>query len=351
MKSILIVNAQIVNEGTIRLADLLIREGRIDRIDSNLSNQAVDTVIDAKNNIVMPGMIDVHVHFREPGLTHKGDIACESRAAVAGGITSYLEMPNTNPPTTTLTRIEEKCAVAARNSLANYGFYLGASHRNIDEIRRIDPLKVGGIKLFMGASTGNMLVDKKKALDAIFASARIPMAVHCEDANIIKNNEATYRARYGEDVPMRYHAAIRSHDACYQSTLKAVALAKQHGTRLHVLHLSTSEELTLFSDAPLNDKTITAEACVHHLFFDDRDYEHKNTLIKCNPAIKSVRDRNALIEAVTTNNIDTIGTDHPPHTLVEKNNDYFILVLHDPQFMVTEFRFIIRSISKNKFGL
>lgn len=323
MKSILIKNAQIVNEGTIRPGDLFLKNGRIERIDSDITDKNADDVIDAEGNIIMPGMIDAHVHFREPGLTHKADIASESRAAVAGGITSYLEMPNTNPPTTTLSRVEDKCHLAAHTSLANYGFYLGAAHSNIDEIRRIDPSLVGGIKLFMGASTGNMLVDKKEALNTIFASAKIPVAVHCEDSTIIKENEAEFRARYGEDVPMRYHAAIRSNDACYQSTAEAVALANRHGARLHVLHLSTQEELALFSDTSLSEKTITAEACVHHLFFDDRDYDRKGTRIKCNPAIKSSHDRTALIEAVNANRIDTIGTDHAPHTLAEKNKPYF----------------------------
>ncbi len=323
MKSTLIVNAQIVNEGTIQLADLLIKNGRIERIDTNLSSRPADMIIDAENNYILPGMIDAHVHFREPGLTHKGDIASESRAAVAGGITSYLEMPNTNPPTTTRDRIEAKCTLAARKSMANYGFYIGASLRNLEEIRRVDPLKVAGIKLFMGASTGNMLVDKNETLNAIFASSKIPVAVHCEESTIIKKNEISFRSRYGEDVPIQYHPKIRSSDACYQSTAKAVALAEQHGTRLHVLHLSTGKELGLFSNTPLNDKTVTAEACVHHLFFDDRDYEDHKTLIKCNPAIKSSKDRIALIDAIKSNHLDTIGTDHAPHTLAEKNNYYF----------------------------
>jgi dihydroorotase len=323
MKTILIKDARIVNEGIVKSGDLFIKNGRIDRIGSGLTGLVADITIDANDKVVMPGMIDAHVHFRQPGMTHKGDIASESRAAVVGGITSYLEMPNTVPPTTTIDRLEEKYRIAARTSLANYAFYLGATHGNLDEIKRLDPQRVGGVKMFMGSSTGNMLVDKLEMINRIFAEAPILVAVHCEDPSIIKKNEAIYRSRFGENVPMKHHPDIRSAEACYQSTALAVERAQRYGTRLHVLHLSTQDELSLFSDCPLSKKSITAEACVHHLFFDAGDYTEKGTLIKCNPAIKSRQDREALIRAVKANRIDTIATDHAPHTLVEKENSYF----------------------------
>jgi len=323
MQTILIKDAWIVNEGIVNSGDLFIKNGRIDRIGSGLTGLVADINIDADGKVVMPGMIDAHVHFRQPGMTHKGDIASESQAAVAGGTTSYLEMPNTVPPTTTIDRLEEKCRIAARTSVANYAFYLGATHGNLDEIRRLDPQRVGGVKVFMGASTGNMLVDEPETMNRIFAEAPILVAVHCEDPSIIKKNEAIFRSRFGENVPMRHHPDIRSAEACYQSTSLAVELAQRYGARLHVLHLSTQDELSLFSDSPLTAKSITAEACVHHLFFDAGDYTEKGTLIKCNPAIKSRQDREALMRAVKANRIDTIATDHAPHTLAEKENSYF----------------------------
>jgi dihydroorotase len=323
MQTILIKNARIVNEGNVNLGDLLIKNGRIDRIGSELADLATDIIIDADGKVAMPGMIDAHVHFRQPGMTYKGDIASESRAAVAGGITSYLEMPNTVPPTTTINRLEKKYGIAAQTSLANYAFYLGVTHSNLDEIRRLDPQRVAGVKMFMGASTGNMLVDEPKTVHRIFAEAPTLLAVHCEDPSIIKKNEAAFRSRYGENVPIKHHPDIRSAEACYQSTALAVELAHRYGTRLHVLHLSTQDELSLFSDRPLSEKSITVETCAHYLFFDAGDYTKKGTFIKCNPAIKSRQDREALIGAVKANRIDTIATDHAPHTLIEKENSYF----------------------------
>ncbi len=323
MKKILILNARIVNEGSIQSGDVFIQNGRIEAIGPGLARRQADITIDADGQVLMPGMIDSHVHFREPGLTHKGDIASESRAAVAGGITSYLEMPNTIPPTTTRKRLAEKYRIASRTSLANYGFYLGATSDNLDEIKGVDPQQVCGIKVFMGASTGNLLVDQPDAIRRIFAEAPIPVAVHCEDPVIIQKNEALFRSRFGEDVPIWHHPDIRSVDACYRSTSLAVEVAKRYGTRLHVLHLSTQKELSLFSSDPIAEKSITAEACVHHLFFDADDYEEKGALIKCNPAIKAQRHRDALIDAVLDNRIDAIGTDHAPHTLAEKEKSYF----------------------------
>lgn len=323
MNTLLITNAQIVNEGRTYAGDLFIKNGRIHRIDADLAGLSAEKTIDAQGHVLMPGMIDAHVHFRQPGLTHKGDIASESQAAVAGGITSYMEMPNTLPPTTTLDLLEAKNALAARMSLANYAFYLGATHDNLDEIRRLDPQRICGIKVFLGASTGNMLVDRPETIHQIFAEAPTPVTAHCENSVIIQKNEADFLSRFGEQMPIKHHPEIRSAEACYQSTAMAVELAGQYGTRLHVLHLSTKNELALFSDAPLSAKTITAETGVHYLFFDDRDYEAKGTLIKCNPAIKSRQDREALIQAVKTGRIDTIGTDHAPHTLAEKKNPYF----------------------------
>jgi len=323
MKTILILNAQIINEEYTYASDVFIQNGRIEEIGTGLTGCQADITIDAEGRVLMPGMIDGHVHFREPGLTHKGDIATESSAAVAGGITSYLEMPNTLPVTTTNERLAQKCRIASQTSLANYAFYLGATHKNLVEIKQVDPKSVGGIKMFMGASTGNMLVDQPEIMERIFAEAPILVAVHCEDSSIIKKNEAAFRARFGENIPVVHHPDIRSVDACYKSTSLAVKLAKQHGTRLHVLHLSTQKELSLFSSDPLSQKNITAEACVHHLFFDAEDYREKGTLIKCNPAIKTRRHRNALISAVVDNRIDTIATDHAPHTLAEKEKSYF----------------------------
>jgi dihydroorotase len=323
MSSLLIVNALIVNEGQRIEGDLWVRDGRIGAVGGDLQGRAADRVIDAAGRILMPGMIDDQVHFREPGLTHKAEIATESRAAVAGGITSFMDMPNTRPPALDLDALEAKHARAAEVSRANYSFYLGASNDNIDAIRAVGVGKCCGVKVFMGASTGNMLVDDERTLEAIFADSPLLIATHCEDTPIILANEAAYRERYGEDVPMSAHPLIRSEDACWRSSSLAVELARRHDARLHVLHITTARELAHFASGPTAGKRITAEGCVHHLYFDESDYAEKGTLIKCNPAIKRSEDREALVAAVADGRIDCIGTDHAPHTLEEKASSYF----------------------------
>jgi len=321
MAEMLIKNATLVNEGRRSEGDLLIRDGRIERIGTGIAAGTAE-VVDASGLLLMPGMIDDQVHFREPGLTHKADLATESRAAVAGGITSFMEMPNTNPQTTSLDALEAKFALAADRCWGNYAFYFGATNDNIDEIRRLGANQTCGIKVFMGASTGNMLVDDPRILDQLFRDAPCLVAAHCEDTPMIQANEAAARAVYGEAIPMRLHGEIRSREACYKSSSLAVELAGRHGTRLHVLHLTTAEELALFASG--GDKRITAEVCVHHLWFDAADYETKGTLIKCNPAVKNRSDRDALRAALLDGRIDLIGTDHAPHTLEEKRNpSYF----------------------------
>ncbi len=312
-----------VNEGSILEGDLLIQDGRIARIGGTVTAPADAVRIDAAGKLLLPGMIDDQVHFREPGVTHKAEILTESRAAVAGGITSYMEMPNTKPQTVTIEALEEKFALAAGRSYANYAFYLGATNDNIEEIRRLRPEQTCGIKVFMGASTGNMLVDREETLEAIFRDAPTIIATHCEDTPTIERNEAIFRERYGEDVPMRFHPEIRSAEACYLSSSFAIRLAKRHDTRLHVLHLTSARELEQFQPGPLDGKRITAEVCVHHLFFDDADYETRGSWIKCNPAVKSRADRNALRVALNDDRLDVIGTDHAPHTLDEKAQSYF----------------------------
>ncbi len=321
--SILITNAKVVNENEIKELDVFINKGRIENISGDLSKKSADVTIDAAGKYLIPGMIDDQVHFRDPGLTHKGDIYTESRAAVAGGITSFMEMPNTNPQTLDKKALGAKWQTAAKQSIANYSFYLGASNSNLEQVKAVDPKTVCGLKVFMGSSTGDMLVDKPKALEAIFKNAPILVATHCEDTPTILANEAIYREKYGEGVPMKYHPKIRSAQACYDSTSLAVNLAKKHGTKLHVLHISTKKELSLFSKLPLDKKHITAEACVHHLFFNDTAYLDKSSLVKCNPAIKSEANRKAIVDAVITGKIDVIATDHAPHTLEEKRNNYF----------------------------
>lgn len=323
MKTILIVNAQIVNEGTIQTGDIYVVDGRIDQVGGDLSSRQAAVLIDAAGLYVLPGMIDDQVHFREPGMPHKGDIHSESMAAVAGGITSFMDMPNTLPPTTTRERLEEKYTLSAGRSFANYSFYLGGTNDNIDEIKALDPAAACGIKVFMGASTGNMLVDDPQTLEKIFLEAPTVVATHCEDTPTIQANERNIRARYGKNVPIQAHPEIRSADACFRSSSLAVDLARRNGTQLHLLHLTTAREMELLSDHPLPDKRITAEVCVHHLFFDDSSYADLGTRIKCNPAIKTREDRTALAEAVKDNRIDVIATDHAPHTLEEKQKPYF----------------------------
>lgn len=334
MKKILIHNALIVNEGESFIGSVVVegdtivevirRKEKVPELSDNIkySNGEYE-LLDATGLILIPGVIDDQVHFRDPGLTHKGDIYTESRAAAAGGITSFMEMPNTMPQTITLQALEEKQKTAAENSICNYSFYFGATNNNLEEIRRIDPLTVCGIKVFMGASTGNMLVDNEESLRAIFKEADIPVTCHCEDEPTIRENLKTYIEKFGEDIPIAYHPLIRSREACYLSSSYAVKLAKEYNTRLHILHLSTAEEMDLFeSDKELKDKRITAEVCVHHLWFDDTCYKEKGTKIKWNPAIKLSSDREALLAAVISNKIDIIATDHAPHTAEEKDNIY-----------------------------
>ncbi len=322
MATILIANALTVNEGTSTYQDLLIRNGRIDTIGGNLSAKGVGRVIDADGRALFPGMIDDHVHFREPGLTHKGNIASESRAAVAGGITSYMEMPNTLPATTTIGRLEEKHRIARNTSFANYSFYLGGTNDNIETVKRLDPKQACGVKVFMGASTGNMLVDDTDVLEQIFTHCPTIVAAHCEHSPTIEANIRRFQAIHGENIPIALHPAIRSEAACYRSTALAVELARRCNTRLHILHLSTAKELTLFSSLPLEKRRITAEACVHHLLFSDTDYRDKGNLIKCNPAIKTEADRQQLLAALQEGTINVVGTDHAPHTLEEKQQPY-----------------------------
>jgi dihydroorotase len=317
-----IVNALTVNEGETTHQDLLIRNGRIAAIGGNLSGKAAERVIDANGRALFPGMIDDQVHFREPGLTHKGDIGSESRAAVAGGITSYMEMPNTSPPTTAIARLEEKHRIARETSYANYSFYLGGANDNIETVKRLDPKQACGVKVFMGASTGNMLVDDPGALEQIFSHSPTIVAVHCEDSPTIEENTRRLQIIHGEDIPIVLHPAIRSEDACYRSTALAVDLAHRCNTRLHILHLSTAKELALLSPEPLGEKKITAEVCVHHLFFSGTDYAEKGNLIKCNPAIKTEADRRQLLAALQEGRIDVVGTDHAPHCLDEKRLPY-----------------------------
>ena len=323
-QTLLIKNARIVNEGTIFEGDVLIEDQIIKEISSSISvkNSNV-TVIDAENNYLIPGVIDDQVHFREPGLTHKATIETESRAAIAGGITSFIEMPNTNPQATTIDKLEAKFQIAQKTSSANYSFMFGGTNDNLDEILKVDPLKVAGLKLFLGSSTGNMLVDNPEVLEKIFKSTDLLISVHCEDEDTIKQNTARYMETYGDDIPVKFHPEIRSAEACYISSSKAIALAQKTGARLHVFHLSTAKETALFSNKKaLKDKKITAEVCIHHLWFSDEDYDKKGTLIKWNPAVKTAKDRAALWKALLNDKIDVIATDHAPHTLEEKSNNY-----------------------------
>ena len=319
----LIKNAFLVNEGKISQHDLRIQDGKILTIAKKLLPLENEEVIDATGKYLLPGLIDDQVHFREPGLTHKACIKTESRAAVAGGITSFIEMPNTVPQTTTVEKFDEKLAIAKENSLANYSFMFGGTNDNFDEIQRLDTSKVAGLKLFLGSSTGNMLVDNEAILRKIFASTDLVISVHCEDEPTVKANLAAHIAEYGEDIPIAKHPIIRSHEACYISSSKAIALAKETGARLHVFHLSTAIETELFDNTiPLKDKKITAEVCVHHLWFSADDYAAKGTLIKWNPAVKNAADRSALWAALNDDRIDVLATDHAPHTLEEKSNVY-----------------------------
>jgi len=324
----LIKNARIVNEGEIIKGHILIKEERIYKIYTepiDVKNiEEENEVIDIHENYLLPGVIDDQVHFREPGLTHKANINTESTAAVAGGITTFMEMPNTVPNTLTQELLQDKYDIAEKTSLANYSFYMGASNDNIEEVLKTDPKTVCGVKVFMGSSTGNMLVDNPETLENLFSKCKLLIAAHCEDEATIRNNMAIYKEKYGEDVPVSCHPEIRSEEACYTSSSLAIALAKKHNTRFHLFHLSTAKEIELLENVtPLKEKRITAEACIHHMWFSEEDYDKKGAFIKWNPAVKKTSDRDAILQAVIDNKIDVIATDHAPHSLEEKLNTYF----------------------------
>ena len=322
MSKTLLKNATIVNENSIFESDVLLEGDFISRIDTNISDGNAKT-IDLEGNLLLPGIIDDQVHFREPGLTHKGTIATESRAAIAGGVTTFMEQPNTNPQTTTIKKLEDKFAIAARDSYANYSFLFGGTNDNLEELKRLDKNACSGVKLFLGSSTGNMLVDDEEVLEKIFRNTEMVISAHCEDEGTIRTNLAKYKEMYGDDIPIEMHPIIRSAEACYLSSSKAIALAKKTGARLHVFHVSTGIETDLFTnEILLEEKMITAEVCIHHLWFSDEDYAKKGTLIKWNPAVKTKNDREKLWEALLDDRIDVVATDHAPHTLEEKNNPY-----------------------------
>ena len=340
MASILIKNVQLINRGTIRTVDLFLKDGRIERIDSKI-DRAADREIDGTGLHALPGVIDDQVHFREPGITYKAEIATESRAAVAGGVTSFMEMPNVKPPTLTQELLQAKYDRAAAVSPANYSFFMGASNDNLEQVLRTDPTQVCGVKAFMGSSTGNMLVDDPVTLDRLFRECPMLIATHCEDEDTIRANAARYKEKYGEHIPAECHPDIRNVEGCLRSSSLAVELAKRHNTRLHILHISTEEELALFAnDLPLREKRITAEVCVHHLHFRRADYYTQGTQIKCNPAIKEMRHREALWPALLDDRLDIVATDHAPHTWEEKQQSYFKapsglpLVQHTLQLML-----------------
>ncbi len=323
-RSILIKNANIVNEGAIVKGDVLIEGEYIKKIDDSINVESNNIlVVDAKGKYLLPGAIDDQVHFREPGLTHKGNIETESRAAIAGGITSFIEMPNTNPQTTTIEKLEQKFDIASKTSFANYSFMFGGTNDNLDEILKLDVNQAAGLKLFLGSSTGNMLVDDLDVLEKIFKSTKMVISVHCEDEGTIRRNFQKHVEAYGDDIPIKNHPIIRSEEACYISSSRAIELAKKTGARLHVFHLSTGKETHLFDNSiPLKDKKITAEVCTHHLWFSDEDYDKKGTFIKWNPAVKTADDREQLWDALLDGRIDVLATDHAPHTLEEKKNVY-----------------------------
>jgi len=324
MKKVLIKNAKIVNEGKITEADVFIEGGIIVEIAESISAKSPDVqIFDAEGTHLLPGVIDDQVHFREPGLTHKENIEMGSKAAVAGGITSFIEMPNTIPQTTTIEKLEDKFKLAEEKSYANYSFMFGGTNDNLEEILKVDPKTTAALKLFLGSSTGNMLVDDEKILEQIFSKSPLLIAVHCEDEETIQKNLQEYTERFGDDIPIEEHPNIRSEEACYKSSSRAVALAKKTGARLHVFHVSTEKELSLFSNKKkLKDKKITAEVCIHHLWFNDSDYKKKGTLIKWNPAVKTKKDQEALMKALNNDLLDVVATDHAPHTKEEKKNVY-----------------------------
>jgi len=342
---ILIKNAQIVNENLVFQSDILIEDDLISKISNNISEENVDQIIDASGKYLLPGIIDDQVHFREPGLTWKGDLESESRAAIAGGTTSFIEQPNTVPNAVTQELLAYKYQIASEKSFANYGFMMGGTNDNLEEVLKTNPRNVPGIKLFLGSSTGNMLVDNPETLENIFSNTKMLIAVHCEDEATIRENTEKYKAEYGDDIPVKFHHLIRSEEACYKSSSKAVELAQKTGARLHVFHLSTAKEMELFTnDIPLKDKKITAEVCVHHLTFTNEDYDTKGGLIKWNPAVKTQKDQDGLWEALLDDRIDVIATDHAPHTWEEKQNVYIKcpsgapLVQHSLVVMLENFR-------------
>lgn len=323
MKSILITGANIVNEGRISLGDVLIKAGRIAKIGTDLSAEIADIHINGSGKHLLPGLIDDQVHFREPGLTHKGEIYTEAKAGVAGGTTTYMEMPNTVPQAVTIPLLEEKYTRASEVSLANYSFFFGGTNDNLEEILKLDLHNVCGLKVFQGSSTGNMVVDNIESLEGIFSNYKGLLAIHSENDHIIKANLEEFKAIYGEDIPVKFHPKIRSEEACYDASSRAVAMAKKYGTRLHILHISTAKELELFDNSiPLEEKRVTAEACIHHMWFSEEDYATKGNLIKWNPAIKSANDRDQIFQAMLDDRIDVIATDHAPHTLEEKSQLY-----------------------------
>ena len=323
MNTVLIKNATIVNENNTFLGDVLIENELIKKISSNIESDKNTQIIDATGSYLIPGFIDDQVHFREPGLTHKATIATESRAAAAGGITTFIEQPNTIPNATTQKLLEDKFEIASNTSYVNYSFMFGGTNDNLEELLKTDPKKVAGIKLFLGSSTGNMLVDDVEVLEKIFSSTKMIISVHCEDEATIRKNTALYTEKFGENIPIKYHPIIRSEESCYISSSKAIELAKKTGARLHIFHLSPEKETHLFrNDIPLEEKQITAEVCIHHLWFNDDDYDKKGTFIKWNPAVKAEKDRLGLWKALLDDRIDVLATDHAPHTLEEKNNVY-----------------------------
>ena len=323
MGRILIKNATIVNDNSVFPSDILLEDDIILEIGANISADTATKVINVEGKYVIPGVIDDQVHFREPGLTHKGTIGTESRAAVAGGITSFMEQPNTSPQTTTIEALEAKFEMARNSAFANYSFLFGGTNDNLEEIKKLDKNACSGVKLFLGSSTGNMLVDNEEVIEKIFRNTEMVISAHCEDEATIKANFAKYKAQFGDDIPIKYHPLIRSAEACYLSSSRAIALAKKTGARFHVFHVSTGKETELFrNDIPLEDKKITAEVCIHHLWFSEEDYDTKGTLIKWNPAVKTAADRDQLWEALLDDRIDVVATDHAPHTLEEKNNVY-----------------------------
>ena len=343
MASILILNATAVNEGKTFVTDVLINNGRIEKIEKNLKDLSADEVIDATGKHLLPGVIDDQVHFREPGLTHKAEIYTEAKAAVAGGTTTFMEMPNTKPQALTQDLLADKYAIAEERSLANYSFFMGVSNDNLEEALKTDPKTVCGLKIFMGSSTGNMLVDNRETLENIFSKAKLLIATHCEDEETVRSREKMYHEKYGDDMPIHYHAEIRNTEACYKSSSLAIELAKKYDTRLHILHISTAKELELFDNSkPLSEKRITSEVCVHHLWFDRDDYEKFGTKVKCNPAVKETENKVALLEGLLNDKLDIIATDHAPHTKEEKNNIYWkapsgVPLVHHSLYMMLEF--------------